>query len=279
MPDTRLPPSDGAEGFFSMNANRVFVRTEETVAMEQCGIMVLLYVRCAAPVAHFPAHHLFTRVEYRTASREVWVQDAPGGAMQRLRVVLRAEDIGMTPRALENEVLAFMQRGHSCIAPACRCPTGLSLARALDLGIEPARRVRGACALRRVARFTSAELERELGLTSLDAVLLGTRSVRSILAGGSFFALADRMWALARACTVQDRAALLIYVNMSPLGVDMDAASIQYPHLARDTAALQREGRLLVHAGLGAGTRRLFRVTCSTGPCDRDLAALWHRAR
>jgi len=266
-------------GFSSMNPSRAFAATANTSTMEASGTVILMHVVSILPLAHFPALHLFRRVEYRMACRQIWAQDACGGALHRVHVVLRAEDVGVTQRALENEVLGLLQRGHSCTAAACCCATGLSDARTLDLGIVRATRVRGACSVRQVRHFTCAELEHELGVTGLDAVAVQGESIRRILSAGAFVVYAARVWGLSPACMVADKASLLIYVQMSPYGVDADAAGIQYPHLARDIRALQRERALLVVPGATDTRQRLFRTTSSAAPCDRDIAALWHRSR
>jgi hypothetical protein len=268
-----------AEGFCSMNPSRTFVRTANTIAMEESGTMILLHVASIAALAGFPAQHVFTRVEYRMACRQIWLQDTRSSALQRARVVLRAEDVGVTVRVLENEVLNLLQRGHSCMAASCRCSTGLSSARTQDLGIVNRARAGGACAARPVQGFTCAELQHELGVTGLDAVAVGGRSIREILSAGSFFVYTGCMWRLSRACTVADKGALLIYVQMSPFGVDLDAAGIQYPGLARDARALQHERELLILPGVADDKRRLFRTTTRARPCDADIAALWHRVR
>jgi len=266
------------DGFYSMNPSMAFEYHHVDI-MRIAHTLIVTNARCKFAVGRFDAGTLFPRVEYKLQSRQIWV--LCDGAMEPLHLIFKHHDLHVTHRQLETEVLSLMLRGHSLHAHACGCSCSMGTARMLDLGIVPSQGVE--CAARYVSRFTSQEIQRELGISDLDAVYIGKNTIAELLLMGVFFERVGREWQLSDACRVLDRQSLRIYLQLSPYGVDAATESIQYSGLRNDIDSMLLDGDILWLCP-GSGTSapvlsgRLYLSRMAGGKCDADVAAMWHAA-
>lgn len=266
------------DGFYSMNPSKAFEYHHFDI-MRIAHTIIVTNARCKFAVGRFEAQTLFSRVEYKLQSCQVWVLYE--GAMEPLQLIFAHQDLYITHRQLETEVLSLMLRGHSLHAHACGCSCAMGSARMLDLGIVSSQGVE--CAARHVARFSSHEIQRELGITDLDAVYIKENTIAELLLTSPFFERVGREWQLSDACRVLDRQSLRIYMQLSPFGVDAALESIQYSGFRNDIDSMLHDGEIL-WLGRGGGisapvlTGRLYLNKMQVTKCDVDIVSLWHAA-
>lgn len=214
-----------------------------------CDVYLAVPIACHGVGAHFS----IATVNFLTGFTQLFTTEAD--YLRETAVFSGFVRLQSSPLAsYREEVVAFLSRGHSLLAPTCRCTHGLGAQRAMQLGIHASGGIRdGRCTLpRQVCPRTAQEIAAEIAVSDIYCIL--DRSGRSV-AGElcdheSVALLRSDVWdhfLLKRGLgAVTDKQSLLQLVNDSEGGVTPASSTEQYQHFERDIHDLAQQG--LVYA-------------------------------
>ena len=272
--------------YFEFDDSTCIITDENTILTE---------VQARRSTACFSKHKHFHRVVFTPYARSLHLFQLKQKQVYHFGYDFTLEELNITAASLVDEVRLFLLRGHSVRDKTCTCNPHLPYARFLDYGLSlqhnghtalldssAASSVCEPCPLDALSqvRFTCEQIAAELGLSSLQAVLLRyaqPATIHDILAqSGEFMSLENggmRTWELCGKHVVDDEKSLLEFVKRHRLGVAMHHKRIEYPLLHVHVRRLVQKG-LLIHLHAQG---MLYSVPGLHGQqkCDDDIVALW----
>jgi hypothetical protein len=124
-------------------------------------------------------------------------------------------------------------------------------------------------------KVTSQLIANEIKVQTLDASLVGSESILSILKQSLLLTEDEHgRWTLAQPNVVHDKCSLYSYVKKTWSGVDLGDVNIQYPNVIADLYNLDAEG----HVTILKSHNRVFRNMVKQKRCDQDIVDMWKRA-
>ena len=228
--------------------------------------------RSTRAVGRFPADTAFSLVIINAASLRMTLH-AEDDVERDAVATVPADEAGLSPQDLADEVFFLIMRGHSMHTPGCTCATPMRPARRRQLGLAAcAVHQGGTCRLAGSPRqpITLDAVTRELGVAAGQV-----QAVRTLLHASGQFQCNGDAWAL-RPVLCQTEETLWAFVRKHPLGVFEDNALIQGPQLQRLVARLVQQGRLLTRRD--GRVARLFACQPPLLRVDSEVQALWRRS-
>ena len=228
--------------------------------------------RSTRAIGRFPADTAFSLVLINAASLRMTLH-AEDDVERDAVATIPADEAGLSPQDLADEVFFLVMRGHSMHAPGCTCATPMRPARRRQLGLAARAAPQGnTCRLAGSPRqpITLDAVARELGVAAGQV-----QAVRALLQASGQFQCDGDAWAL-RPVLCQTEETLWAFVRKHPLGVFEDNALIQGPQLQRLVAPLVQQGRLV--ARRDGGVARLFACQPPLLRVDSEVQALWRRS-
>jgi len=263
---------------YSCNVYRYF-DFDETDLIYTGRELIILGARSRVCIAHFEQGTLFDTVKHVLGKKTISVEVGECTYSCPLSHEFECDDVFGCKRALIGEVVAFVSRTHSLRNPMCRCAHKLPHSRILDYGLDPTKKAEThqVCPLMATEnRVTSQHIANEIKVQSLDATLVGSESILSILQQSLLLTQDEHgRWTLAQPHVVHDQSSLHSYVRQQWSGVDLDDVNIQYPNVIRDLYSLDAKGKVLIFKS----QNRVFRNTVQQKRCDQDIIDMWKRAK
>ena len=245
----------------------------------------ILITNCTGkiPVASFDAGTVFDRIYFDRQSGAITLYQKGFNSAVLVTPLFTMDQLGLTTIQLVTEVFRFVLRKHSLQTTNCRCNTYMTPARERQLGLHPRKYLpKQQCPVQNLTRTVlDIDIEQELGVTSLDALLTDNKTLRNILEISECLACVGGAWQTIQPSIVQNAAQLCTYLAQHPLGVDENDADIQYSTLAIDLHMLLHSGAVYKLPGPTAtAPRRLFAATTLNGQhsCDFPVKKLWMQA-
>lgn len=245
----------------------------------------ILITNCTSkiPVACFDAGTVFDRTYFDRQSGAITLYQKGFNSAVLVTPLFTMGQLGLTTIQLVTEVFRFVLRKHSLQTTSCRCKTHMTPARERQLGLHPRNYLpKQQCHVQNSTRTVlDIDIEQELGVTSLDALLTDSQTLRNILETSECLACVGGAWQTIQPSLVQNAAQLYTYLAQHPLGVDENDADIQYNTMAIDLHMLVHSGAVNKLPGPTAtAPRRLFAATTLNGQhaCNLHLKKLWMQA-
>lgn len=262
---------------YSCNVYRYF-DFDETDLIYTGRELIILGARSRVCIAHFEQGTLFDTVKHVLGKKTISVEVGECTYNCPMSHEFECDDVFLCKRGLISEVVAFVSRTHSLQNPMCQCSHELPHSRILDYGLDPTRKVEAhkVCPLMATKnKVTSQLIANEIKVQTLDASLVGSESILSILKQSLLLTEDEHgRWTLAQPNVVHDKCSLYSYVKKTWSGVDLGDVNIQYPNVIADLYNLDAEG----HVTILKSHNRVFRNMVKQKRCDQDIVDMWKRA-
>ena len=174
---------------------------------------------------------------------------------------------GLASAEYAEEIQAFIRRGHSLTEPKCSCYHGLTVERAMQLGVS-AERDGSSCPCHRVASITPAMISREIAVDNyVDYVDAAGVSLQSLMGTKSYETASSR---------ITTPAVLLCQLReIWPFPLLMPSPNNSYAGIERDARKLQSKGQIAMLPSIHDGQWSLFFVDDMGMRVDQDVKQTW----